>query len=638
MTRNTVFEKNMEVLAERYPDLAERVKSIPDDPSFTIINSKTGKPNVLVKKDSKFVMLYDNDNPEEYCRDYLKSLELKYAPIVVFMGLGFGYHLDQFFQYVAKEAETRDIIVFEKEVALFRLALKMGDFRQAISYPNLHLFIGEDPRDIFVKVDEVFSKNDVKIALKSLKIVPLQANIMLWNGYYKEVFGAIKRAIRQKMVRIGNDSLDSFVGLENLLLNLKYVLNNPGVDTLFGKFQGKPGVLVASGPSLDKNMHLLKGLRNRALIASCDASFIPLIKAGIRPHIVGTHERTPGTHLFYEGIENFNGIYLVAPPLIMPKSIDHFKGRKFVYSRGFSDFEWLEEEKGILSTGLSVANMAFKLLEALGCDPIILIGQDLSYTNDGQTHATGNVVGSKHKDILEDYPVIEVEGNNGVLVKTFQMFELTRGVFEEDIASYQGLCINATEGGAKIHGAEVMTFKDAIDEFCKEDFYPQLILDENYSRFNRDSNIETKIEKLRHKAGEGSEILETLIKEFKEALGMTLRTEEEVIQPFIEKCSGEIDIDRLTAIEIRFLEFSKLFSTDRTLWELFGHTLSAYDTCFSNELGFLRDIYTDEQCLAMARARKIKDWFSVVGQFLVLTRDVLRKAEKELGEELGKAA
>jgi len=525
-------------------------------------------------------------------------------------------------------------LIFEKEIGLFRLALKMGDFTQAISHPNLYLFIGEDPRDIFVKVDEVFSKNDVKIALKSLKIVPLQANIMLWNGYYKEVLGAIKRAIRQKMVRIGNDSLDSFVGLENLLLNLKYVLNNPGVDTLFGKFQGKPGVLVASGPSLNKNKHLLRGLGNRALIASCDASFIPLMNAGIRPHIVGTHERTPGTHLFYKWIENYNDIYLVAPPLIMPKSIDGFKGPKFVYSRGFSDFEWLEEEKGILSTGLSVANMAFKLLEALGCDPIILIGQDLSYTNDDQTHATGNVVGSKHKNILENYPVIEVEGNNGGLVKTFQMFDLARGVFEEDIAGYQGKCINATEGGAKIHGAEVMTFKDAIDEFCKEDFYPHLILDENYSKFNRDSNIEAKIEKLRHKAGEGSEILETLIKEFKEALGMTLRTEEEVIQPFIEKCSGEIDIDRLTAIEIRFLEFSKLFSTDRNLWGLLGHTLSAYDTCFSSELGFLRDVYTDETCLAMARARKIKDWFAVVGQFLVLVRDVLRKAERELGEEI----
>jgi len=65
-----------------------------------------------------------------------------------------------------------------------------------------------------------------------------------------------------------------------------------------------------------------------------------------------------------------------------------------------------------------------------------------------------------------------------------------------------------------------------------------------------------------------------------------------------------------------------------------AHTLNAYDICFSNEMGFLRDVYTDETCLAMARVRKLKDWFSVVGQFLVLTKDILEKTEKKLDEEM----
>jgi hypothetical protein len=68
-----------------------------------------------------------------------------------------------------------------------------------------------------------------------------------------------------------------------------------------------------------------------------------------------------------------------------------------------------------------------------------------------------------------------------------------------------------------------------------------------------------------------------------------------------------------------------------------SHTLSAYDTCFSNELGFLRDVYSDKECLAMARVKKIKDWFSVVGMFLTLTRDLLEKTEKRLDEEFARA-
>jgi hypothetical protein len=68
-----------------------------------------------------------------------------------------------------------------------------------------------------------------------------------------------------------------------------------------------------------------------------------------------------------------------------------------------------------------------------------------------------------------------------------------------------------------------------------------------------------------------------------------------------------------------------------------SHTVNAYDVCYSNELGFLRDVYSDKECLAMARVRKIKDWFSVVGMFLTLTKDLLERTEKELDEETARA-
>ena len=630
---NTVFEKNMTALEQRYPDLAKRIKDTKDDARFSIISSKTGKPNVLIKNGSNLVMIHDNDDPEGEAKNYLNRLRMNYAPVIAFMGLGLGYHLDYFFKDMSKEAGTRHIIIFEKEIALFRLLLKMGDFSQVICHPNLYLFIGENAQDVFIKLTKIFATPDVNIALKSLKIVPLSAYIILWKDYFRDVTMAIKRAIRQKMVLTGNDSLDSFVGLENMLLNLKHVFNNPGVNALFGRFIKKPGILVAAGPSLDKNMYVLKELVNKALIVSCDASLIPLMKAGIRPHIVGTHERTPGTHLFYRGIDDFENIYLVAPPLIMPKSIDHFKGKKFIYSRGFSHFSWLEEEKGDLYTGMSVANMVFRLLESLGCDPIILIGQDLSYKDDGQTHAKGNIVGSRHENILQD-EVIEIEGNNGRLVQTCKTFELHRGVMESDIANFSGTCINATEGGAKIHGTKVLTLEDTAEQFCTEEFYPHLILDEIHSKYNRDIDMKGKIERIQHKSRVCQEKMDALIGEMQKCLSMIKGVDEEIILPFIENTSLEPDMYRLKETEEKYLYFSEKISNDIDIWQLLAHTLNAYDTCFSNEHGFLRDIYTDEKCLAIARTRRIKEWFSVVGQFLVLTRNVLRKTENSLIEEI----
>ena len=631
MTKDTVFEKNMEVLEKRYPDLAKRVRETKDNTSYKLIQAKNGKPNVLIKKGSDFLMLYDNDDPMKYCDEYLERLNIKYAPIVVFMGLGLGYHLDRYFKLLGEKVGTREIIVFEKDIELFRLALKVGDFRQIVAQSNIHFFVGESPERTHVKLKtEIFSKRDITIALKSLKVIPLPASIMLDEKYYQDALTSLKKTARQVMVLIGNDSMDSLMGFENILANLEHIFSNPGINTLFGKFQKRPGVVVAAGPSLNKNMHLLQGLRDRALIISCDASFLPLMKKGIRPHLVTSLERTPGVDLFYGGIENFNGIYFVALPILMPGVIDVFKGGKFIAYRGFSHFDWLEEEKGSLDVGTSVANLCFKILKSLGCGPIILIGQDLAYAEDGDTHVKGDIFGSRDENIRKK-PAIELEGNDGKPVKSEKTWEIMKLTYEEDIASYQGTCINATEGGAKIQGAEIMHFKEAINIYCKEEFKPDLILDEAYSNFSKNVDVPGKMRRIHKKAKESHKMMGDSIIKFKEALDMTIQAEKEIIGPFLESGSEDVDMERLTLIEQKFLEFTGSLAKDKKTWDLMTHTLNAYDVCYSNEMGFLRDIYTDESCLAMARVKKLKDWFSVVGQFLVLTENILKKTEKRLG-------
>ena len=637
MTTNTVFEKNMEVLEKRYPDLAKKIRETKDNPNYKLIQAKNGRPNVLIKKGSDFLTLYDNDDPVKYCDDYLGKLNFKYAPIVVFMGLGLGYHLDRYFKLLGEKVGTREIVVFERDVELFRLALKMGDFIQVFAQPNIHFFVGESPEETYVKLKtEILSKGDIRIALKSLKVIPLPANILLEREYYQKILATLKNAARQIMVLIGNDSLDSFVGLENVLENIRHIFSNPGINTLFGKFKGRPGILVAAGPSLNKNMHLLKGLEDKALIISCDASFLPIMRKGIRPHLVASMERAPGVDLFYKGIENFSGIYFIALPILMSETIDAFKGRKFIAYRGYSHFNWLEEEKGTLNVGISVANLAFKILVELGCDPIILIGQDLAYAEDGDTHVKGDIFGSRSEDISKK-SVIELEGNDGKPVKSEKTWAIMKNTYEEDIALYKGTCINATEGGAKIRGAEVMPFIDAIEKYCTEEFKPHLILDEEYSNFMKNLDVQEKIAKIQKKAKESRRMVEDSVKEFKDALEMANQAEKEIIEPFLENGSEVVDMERLTGIEKRFLDLSELLAGDEDHWALMGHTLNAYDVCFSNELGFLRDIYTDETCLAMARVKKIKDWFSVVGQFLVMTKDLLEKTEKSLGKEIALA-
>ncbi len=634
MTTNRVFKNNMVILEKRYPDLAEKIRTLEDNPSYRLIQTKNGQPNLLVKKGHEFLMLYDNDDPVKYCDDYLKKLNIKYTPIVVFMGIGLGYHLDRYFKLLGEKAGTRKIVVFEKDIFQFALALKVADFSQIMAQQNIHFFVGESEEKIYVKLKtQILSQQDITIALKSLKVIPLPSSLMLNEKYYQKIWEILKKAVRQVMVLTGNDSIDSLVGLENMLLNCKHIFSNPGLNTLFGKFQNRPGVIVAAGPSLNKNMHLLQGLRDNALIISCDASFIPLKEKGIRPHLVTSLERTPGVNLFYENIEDVSGTYSVALPVLMPETLDAFKGKKFIAYRGYSHFDWLETDKGRLVVGISVANLSFQILKSLGCDPIILIGQDLAYAEDGDTHVKGNIMGSRNKDISQK-PAVELEGNNGKTVKSEKAWEIMKYTFEEDIAAYNGTCINATQGGAKIHGTEIMPFKEAIKTWCSEKFNPGLILDQVHADFSKHTDTKAEMKYIQKKAKQSRKILVDYIAQFKEALDMTIKTEKDIIAPFLKENSSSADMEKLSFIEQKFLELSSLLSKDRKVWDLMQHTLNAYDVNFSNELGFLKDIYTDETCLAMARVKKIRDWFSITGQFLVMTSCLLEETETTLDKNL----
>lgn len=631
MKKSIIFEQNLNALSKTDPDLAVRVREAAGNDHYKIIESRTGHSNVLVKRNSGWVALYDNDDPVKYARAYLEGLNIKHAPIIVFMGLGLGYQLDQFFGLLSEDLETKGIIIFEKDIRLFRFAMELGDFSNILVHPHIHFFVGKDPEESFVKLRrEVFSRQ--VYGLRSLKIIPLPASVLLDNEYYLKAVETVKKAACQVMILTGNDSFDSLVGLENMLANVKHIVSNPGINTLYGKFRGKPGIVVAAGPSLNKNMHLLKGSRDKALIISCDASFIPIMKKGIRPHLVSSMERIPGVNLFYSGIEDFSGVYFVAPAIVTPETIEAFKGRKFIAYRRYTHFDWLEMDKGSLLAGMSVANLAFKILVELGCDPIILVGQDLAYSEDGDTHVKGNIFGNRDEEIRQQ-TAIELEGNYGKPVKSEKLWEIMKLCYEEDIACYEGTCINATEGGAKIRGAEIMTLAEAIQHHCRESFYPQNILDETYDSFSCEPVLDKEMKRIYDKVLHTQRILGDAIDDFQAALDEARLVEGEIIQPFIDGNSEvDVDMERLLCVEKKWLELGANIVKEKNLYDITAQTLQAYDTWLASELCFLKDIYTDKEILSMARVKKMKEWFAVLGSFLVCTRDILAKTERELAD------
>lgn len=633
MHNRSPFEKNMAELAIRYPALAEKVQETSgEDSKYKVIGSKAGEPNVVVARETDFLLFYDRDNPSASCKDYLDRMNIRYAPIVIFLGLGLGYHARLFMNHYGESCNTRKIIIFEEDVALFRKTLETIDLTYIISHPDIYLFVAEEPSAAAMQIrTKSLIRHDFNSYMRSIKVIPVPSSLVLNRDYYFTVLERVKHATRQQMVLAGNDPIDSFLGLENMLFNLKNIITTPGVNLLYDKFKGRPAVSVASGPSLNNNIHLLKELGDRALIVCCDASFMPLMKRDIRPHIVVSMERTDGTEIFYDNVPDFEGIHLAFCPVVKPRTFESFKGGKIIVNRPFSHFEWLHLDRGMLSFGPSVGNMAYKIAEVLGCDPIILIGQDLAFAEDGDTHVKGMPFGER-----DDYyhgNVIEVEGNNGRPIKTCRAWDVFRKHFEEDMQKYSGLCINATEGGARIRGTKVMTFREASAEHCRDRFQPEVVIAEILANFDQELDVQKEHAAIVSRIHATRQSLQHLISRFKDFHDETRSVQRDIVHPFMY--SGvKPDREIMRGIAIKFLGTLDIYLKDKNTQDIMLHTLQPQLMWFANKFNFLSEIYADEDCLLSAQILMIKEWLGVIGQLFVSTEDVMGEAEEKFTADM----
>ncbi|MCX6654485.1 MAG: DUF115 domain-containing protein, partial [Candidatus Bathyarchaeota archaeon] len=589
---------------------------------------------MLIADGMAFTLFYDNEDAFRYCQDYLESLDLKSASITIFLGFGLGYHLHVFTRLFATRLDARKIIVFEDNMNIFCLALHLVDIRDLIAHPDIHFFINEEAQYTYTALRrDVLPDKGTNNFMRSAKVIPVPSSIALNRDYYKQSLDITKRACLQVVILAGNDPIDSLLGLDNVLMNIPQIVSNPGIDLLYDLFKGKPAISVAAGPSLNQNIHLLREVTDKALIICCDASFLPLMKRNIRPHIVVGFERTDGTEYFYEGISDFEDIYLAVCPLVRPKTFDYFKGKKIIVHRTFSHFDWLHYNKGALSIGPSVGNMAFTVAEALGCDPIILIGQDLAFAEDGNTHVKDMPFGERDEFYHEK--VLEVEGNHGKPVKTSHAWHVFRMYFEEDIHNYSGRCINATEGGAKIRGAKVMPFREAIDTYCNNEFNPVSMIDDAISDFDKNLDIHNELNVFLDRITVTRQGLDELIQKFKELLDETRMVQKNMLYPFIYE-NKMFDKEIATSISQKFLDLLQVYVKKDNIRDIMLHTIQPHIMWFTNKFNSLPDLYSDEECLRVAQTLMIKDWLGVMGQLYVSTIDILGKTEKMLIAELEK--
>ena len=263
---------------------------------------------------------------------------------------------------------------------------------------------------------------------------------------------------------------------------LNYLINN-------NFYSKKPFVLVAAGPSLDKNLLILKEAQDKCIILCAEVILFKLMDNGITPDYVVTIDPSEQFVRFLKDVDTTELTY-ICPTTVHPSVINEWKGKIIFF--GQEDYKGSPKEQLLSKTTLKgctrlfnryfVGATMFQLAHMLGASSIALVGYDFAYTDnkaycDGflerkiydDTHEYGSpewaekIAELKAREVAKDFPV----NVDGLHVYTTQLFQIYKRTLLELIFKSGRLLFNATEGGI-LTEVPRMPLKTFCDTYCTQ--------------------------------------------------------------------------------------------------------------------------------------------------------------------------
>ncbi|EAH5857275.1 flagellin modification protein PseD, partial [Campylobacter jejuni] len=455
-TQKELFNKNIEALSNLF--LKESLKEIKSS-KFELI---LGKDNldINLKDTSDNTFLYENVIDE--LNSMLNTYNDKYLlyPVLYFYGFGNGI----LFKALLQNKNHQHIVVFEKDIEIIWIMFHILDFSHELQSARL-MILQTSSLDI-----ELFSNFcSSKPFFQFSRIYFLELMSHYYERFHEDVLELNKKLaenFKNIILRNGNDPLDVLQGIEQFVYNLPQMITHPSYKELLSKRKNlsDTAIIVSTGPSLTKQLPLLKKYASKATIFCADSSYPILAKHGIKPDYVLSLERIPLTSEFFNNDfgEFDKDILFVLKSYVHPHTTKYLQknNRNFMLVSTYASFiNYLKlDDFGYFNMGFSVANMNFLLAIHLKHKNIVLIGQDLAYAKDGLSHTKDYSNLDKHEGHFQrdkNKYTTQAYGDNGKVESSF-VWTLFRHNFEQDVANakknYYITTYNCTEGGARIEG------------------------------------------------------------------------------------------------------------------------------------------------------------------------------------------
>lgn len=419
---------------------------------FEIEISKDNYKIIKVQKNHKNVYLGSKYNMSMEIEKFLKNIDGDENSVFIIFGVAMGEHIKK----LRETYKDNTIIVIEPNIKL-------------VEYLNFHeeKFLKQN-KIILLPFDKCIREN----LTNNISVFRLaHVRYFKFSNYdqiYEEEYCILTKVLGEVLinmtVNLNTNKYYSVQWFNNCLQNLKYITNGIPYKVYKNKFKNIPAVIVSAGPSLDRNIKDLKYINKNMLLFTGARTLKALLDNGTSPDLLALVDPEDMNYDFLKGyIEEF-----VKPMLIYEgansKAIKEHKGEKIFFSQNKIIDKMFEEEIGSLIIGGSVSHTLIYFAALMGCNPIILVGQDLAYTGEKvYSDVANSEITCTYKNDKDFY----VEDINGGMVRVSREFNLFRISIEEDIIPLfpNTKFIDATEGGAKIRGTEIMTLKEAINKY-----------------------------------------------------------------------------------------------------------------------------------------------------------------------------
>ncbi|HEG4692932.1 TPA: motility associated factor glycosyltransferase family protein [Campylobacter jejuni] len=460
----TILEKNIQALLSGVNEpLGNKLLNFIQNKTCSRFNIDE---NLNIYDKTHNVFMYEN--LEEELNFFYQSILEKTPryPFVCIYGIGNALLIKNLAKHY------KHLFVFESEIELFILALSTLDLSEELCSGKIYL-VDIQEKKINLQLRILFDQNDVFLWLNLYEM--FINNNFYKKYYYEEILNADKIIHENINLIIRNLDPDSKISLscyENFYKNIPLMLKNIPFKRIIDERKGlfESCIVVCAGPSLQKQIPLLKKYQENFVIFCVDGAYPLLVKHNITPDYVLNLDFEEYPLEFFKEVNPENKTLFILAASTYPSVVDYLYKKRIPLSIVLSDnlpYQNLHiNDFGYLEFGTHVGHACYTLAIALKFKNIIIIGQDLSFDKQGNSHFDSFDLGSDIDTTL-NIPTLKTVAYGGLgEVLTHLAWDDYRKKLEDLFArNSQVNFLNATEGGARIEFSKEINFELCCKKF-----------------------------------------------------------------------------------------------------------------------------------------------------------------------------